>query len=797
MLDFNEAIPPQEQPGYRPPVGDDIKNFIRQAMEGRSGEFRVDCPYCSGGQSQTLCINADTGLYECKRCEIKGCAKPSSKTSNNGKKTPADLWSYLKPALFHTYLTLKGAKPYGLRVMEPKDGSRLLAIPLYIRNKISSIHYIDENGKKNLLSKEKGGIKKGASFQVGKGSGDTVYICEGYATAASIYEATNGIVYMCVDAGNLQPVAEILREKYPDHEFVFCADNDTDKPEKDQGYNIGFIKAVKAAKAVGNSKVVMPEQAGFDFNDLHPKEGLEAIKERLKAATNDFPEIADDLPFEKESEKDAEKRIQARKDFENEINATDDFEELTENLYRKIKKSSQTEASKYYLYKKIAKKAGISVSVLLEEKKETDNSDTGSQIDIVEEIIKEHGRENILYAMGFVWMWWRSGVWKQLDDREVKKWIQDKLKASDIDFDKNFIASLLDLFKTETFLPNHRFNVNRDTINCLNGELSWTGEKWELHAARRESYRTTQIPIEYDQDATAQLFEKALNDMFRDDPDRIEKAIIICEMFGYCLLSSTEFEKFFMLVGPGANGKSVILSVLCAFLGIENVSAVMPGQLDNKFQRAHLHGKLANVVTELSEGTMLPDAQMKSITSGESMTVENKFKPPFDFKPFSTLIFATNHMPHTRDFSKALFRRAIIILFNRVFTEKEQDKQLAKKLKSELPGILNLALAALGGVFKRGYFTEAASVDEAKKQWRLEADQAAQFIEECCTHEPGYRETSQRLYNFYREWAMDNGINKHLNQNNFIKRIVVLGGVPARGTGGRREVAGFRISQDV
>lgn len=118
-------------------------------------------------------------------------------------------------------------------------------------------------------------------------------------------------------------------------------------------------------------------------------------------------------------------------------------------------------------------------------------------------------------------------------------------------------------------------------------------------------------------------------------------------------------------------------------------------------------------------------------------------------------------------------------------------------MKSELPGILNLALAALAGVFKRGYFTEAVSVDDLKKQWRLEADQAAQFIEECCERETGYRELSKDLYDKYRTWATDCGINKLLNLNNFIKRMIVLGGARTRGTGGRREIVGFRIRQDV
>ena len=492
----------------------------------------------------------------------KALAKKSHK-----KKTPADLYGYLKPALFHPYPKAKGVKIYdGVRVMEP-NGSRVLVIPLYIKDEIVGIHYIDELGNKNLLGKEKGGRKKGASFQVGNGSGDVVFLCEGYATAASVFETTGSIVYMCVDAGNLKPAAENLRQQYPDHEFIFCADNDTDKPQTDKGYNVGFIDAVKAARAVGNSKVIMPEQPGYDFNDLHQKTGIEAVRERLKAATSDFPEVADDPVFHDETQEEVETRIDARKEFENRINGTDDFEELTETIYWEIERSRLTDAGKYFLFKKIARKAGVPVGTLKKKQSDDEKSDSANQIDIVEEIIQEQDPENLIHAMGFVWHWDNTGVWKKKDDRQVKGWIQDKLKDQEIDFNKSYVDSILDLFKTETFVPHHRFNIHRDTINCLNGELSWTGETWERHAARRESYRTTQIPIEYDPAATAPQFIKALDEMFRDDPDQKEKIILVCEMFGYCLLSSTEFEKFFMMLGAGANGKSVILSVLTAFPG--------------------------------------------------------------------------------------------------------------------------------------------------------------------------------------------------------------------------------------
>ena len=145
-------------------------------------------------------------------------------------------------------------------------------------------------------------------------------------------------------------------------------------------------------------------------------------------------------------------------------------------------------------------------------------------------------------------------------------------------------------------------------------------------------------------------------------------------------------------------------------------------------------------MTELKQGEVIADAELKAITSGEPATVEHKHKDPFVMRPFSTCWFATNHMPHTRDFSEALFRRATIVTFNRTFTPSEQNRTLKDHLISELPGILNMCLEAYSLALARS-FTQPESSDAAKKEWRLEVDQVAQFVEDCCEAQ-GWR----RLY---------------------------------------------------
>ena len=261
---------------------------------------------------------------------------------------------------------------------------------------------------------------------------------------------------------------------------------------------------------------------------------------------------------------------------------------------------------------------------------------------------------------------------------------------------------------------------------------------------------------------------------YEGDEDSEQKQIVICEALGYSLLASTILETFFIFYGNGSNGKSVLFHVLEKLVGPENVSAVQPSQLDNRFQRAHLFGKFVNLVTEIPENAELADAPLKSIVSGEKTTAEHKHQAPFDFHPFSTCWFGTNHLPHCRDFSDGTFRRAIIIGFNRKFEGKSRDIHLKSKLEKELSGILNLALEALAQVLMRGAFSTSSSIDAIKAKWRLECDPVREFVEECCLLQKGASIASSILYKAYEIWAIEMGM-KPLGRKKFTLHLEMLG----------------------
>lgn len=410
-------------------------------------------------------------------------------------------------------------------------------------------------------------------------------------------------------------------------------------------------------------------------------------------------------------------------------------------------------------------------------KKQADgNEGEPDHLDLARKTVASIGAENIIHAGQFTWKFDAKGVWKQCDDRELKQRVQLTLASEYHAVTAARVSGVTDVLKNDIHRPAHEFNLGKpESVNCLNGELELADDTWTLQPHRRDLYRTTQIPVIYDPAARAPLFEQFMLDIFRDGPDQREKITLILEMMGYSLMAHANREKFMLLIGAGANGKSVLLATLEALLGKENVAGVQPGSFENKFQRGHLDQKLANIITELKQGETIADAELKAITSGEPATVEHKNKDPFVMRPFATCWFGTNHMPHTRDYSDAFFRRALVLTFNRVFAEHEQDPGLKDKLKTELPGILNHALGAYAGVVKRNAFTIPTSSVAAQRKWQIEADQVAQFVEERCEARPGGTVSISFLYSTYQGWAQATGIRNMLGQLQFGNRLEQLG----------------------
>jgi len=249
------------------------RDEILAAIQGQHGEVRINCPNpeCKGGQARTLGVNADNGRFSCFRCGIKGNVKERPDTKTNHE----FFWNKAQPVVSHPYLEAKQVGPHGIR----RDRYGNLVVPYFQHGQLTTVQQIkperDEKGKwpKSFLSKKNfpASSIKGSSFVI-TGDSSTVYIAEGYSTAATIHEVTGATVVVVGYKDNFGPAIESLRYQYSDSQFVFCADNDS--------HGKGLEAASKAALRL-NAKVTMPEKSGQDFNDLFLESGADAVRTQI------------------------------------------------------------------------------------------------------------------------------------------------------------------------------------------------------------------------------------------------------------------------------------------------------------------------------------------------------------------------------------------------------------------------------------------------------------------------------------------------------------------------------------
>ncbi|OWJ26596.1 toprim domain-containing protein [Pseudomonas aeruginosa] len=161
----------------------------------------------------------------------------------------------------HPYLAGKGCRPHTLR-----QRGDVLLVPLIRDGALVNLQRIHPDGAKRFLS---GGMVKGCCSSLGTiTAGQPLYICEGWATGATIHEETGAAVACAMNAGNLLDVGRRLQRRYPDAVLIVAGDDD----RQTEG-NPGRTSAIKAAAALGCG-LVLPEWPTdapvtlSDFNDL-------------------------------------------------------------------------------------------------------------------------------------------------------------------------------------------------------------------------------------------------------------------------------------------------------------------------------------------------------------------------------------------------------------------------------------------------------------------------------------------------------------------------------------------------
>lgn len=362
-----------------------------------------------------------------------------------------------------------------------------------------------------------------------------------------------------------------------------------------------------------------------------------------------------------------------------------------------------------------------------------------------------------------------NGYMYEYNGRFWEKITTKQLTAYAIRHDKQHHTSMRRRNETASFIQDFCHvkeirwrQIGHTEVPFSNGVYDITADRLRPH--RREDYLETCIPHPFTPADECHTWLDALTLYFGQDESCSAKISAIQEFFGYCLLPHARFKKALLLTGEGDTGKSQLPYVLREALGLHNCCAVSVEAMDDSRKRVPLIGKMLNVLTELTSKSVIADGGFKTLISTEEpLEFDPKYEQPIMYAPFAKHVIACNELPAINDRSKATYNRLLLVQFNHVIPPEKRDRHIMDKLRSEIPGILNWAVAGAQRLIANGgEFTVIDESVEQVREYRESQNDIYGFIEERCVTDPSGIIPMSEFYDKFSNWVHNPRITRNI-----------------------------------
>ena len=346
---------------------------------------------------------------------------------------------------------------------------------------------------------------------------------------------------------------------------------------------------------------------------------------------------------------------------------------------------------------------------------------------------------------------WKNGVYVYDPECSVVKEECEKIVK---ECNTRTCNEIINKIKRRTYVNRGDFDSDVNLINLKNGLYNIQTNEFKEHNS--DYLSRIQLPVEFKPDAIPHSFLRYIAECL----PRSEDLFMVMEGFASCLLKTSKYEKAFMFIGAGSNGKSTFLELMMEVLGRDNISNVSIHDLtQQRFTKAELEGKLANIYADVESDELKSTGVLKALISGDSILVEKKNQHPFKMRNIAKMFFSANRFPEVLDQSNAMFRRFVIVDWIVTF-DKKKDINLKTKLKEpqELSGILNILIRLARDLEKRGSFKHNVDIEKLRRNWNEKADPIRKFIDDNVVLGPEYEVERVTLYEAYTRFCVENNI---------------------------------------
>lgn len=319
---------------------------------------------------------------------------------------------------------------------------------------------------------------------------------------------------------------------------------------------------------------------------------------------------------------------------------------------------------------------------------------------------------------------YRVGAQGDLAEATIKR----EVELMEPEESNQFTREVVGHVERSSYVKGVEFDPDLDVLNLENGLYRLSSASLEGHS--RAYLSRIQLPVRHDPKTAPVKIMRFLKEVLPNPDDLVN----VLEDAASCLIRDARFQKGYMYIGGGANGKTTWFTVLGALLGKDNVTNDSIHDLAmSRFGAGNIEGKLAVINPDIAANEITLTGKLKAIISGDRITVERKGIQGHSITPFAKLFYAANTLPIVADDSDAWFRRWRITNWTVQIDAEKQNKNLAIELTDpkELSGLLNVLAAFARRLIRQGGFSYEASIHQTRAEWGNKSNVIKAFVTKC------------------------------------------------------------------
>lgn len=252
-----------------------------------------------------------------------------------------------------------------------------------------------------------------------------------------------------------------------------------------------------------------------------------------------------------------------------------------------------------------------------------------------------------------------------------------------------------------------------------------------------------------------------------DDPEIVK---LLWEVVGAILRPHVRWDKMVCMYSQkGMNGKGTLCELMKQLCGEGSYASIPISKFGDDNMLVQLITATAVITDENATTDFTKNAEnLKAAVTGDSISIDRKYKNSITFKPSVVVVQSINALPRTADTTDSLYRRFLIIPFEKTFRGVER-----KYIKADYLHRAEVLEYVMWKVLNTDYydFSEPAACEKMLEEYKNFNDPVRQFVDEMLPLFAWNLIPYKFLWDLFCGWKKENNVGDHLGKKTVLEKI--------------------------